>query len=193
MLLPPLLTIGTVIVILIGLEGGTGSHAFDRGSQASMFFNTTGVVLVFAGILLDLRARENSSALAAWDVRFTHCVSALFSLLFLVGWITGQAGLGDGSDFGTMVMFIFLPKLLVCTPLLWYSARVLRRTSLRVGLLASFVAATVWAESQGQAQNRGDFEERLLMVNSLLVAFAVAIALCVWGATEFRSAEGGES
>ena len=126
----------------------------------------------------------------AFVLRFIVVIH-LVTLVFLAVGATAQAGREDISNGGEIVMFICLPTLLVSTLLLWYSARAIQRTSLRVLLLAGFVFATAWAEWQSQTENRGGTEERALMFNSLLVALAVAIRLCVWGATEYRTIEGG--
>ena len=188
---PPLLAIATVILILGWLENMEGFHTFRGNYQLLALLNVTGAVLLSGVILLDLRAAAKLSALTAVDVRVALCVSALVTLLFLAVWVTAEAGHDNGFDCGAIVMFICLPMLLVCAPLLWYSARAIQRTSLRVFLLFGFVVATAWAEWQCQVENRSSTEERALMFNSLLVALAFAIRLCVWGAREYRAAEGG--
>ena len=188
---PPLLAITTVISMFVWLENVAGIQAFRGYSQILVPLSVTGAILLSTIILLDLRANERLSALSAADVRLALCVSALVSLVFLAVWVTTQAGRDNSSYNGEIVMFICLPMLLVCAPLLWYSARAIQRTSLRVLLLAGFVTATVWAECQCQTANQGSPEERALMFNSLLVALALTIRLCAWGATEFRRVEGG--
>lgn len=190
---PPLLALATVILMLGWLESVEGFRSFRGNSQLLLTLNVTGSVLLSAVILLDLRAFERLSAIGAANVRLALHVSALVSLVFLVVWVTTEAGRDNTSYSGEIVMFICLPTLFVCAPLLWFSARAIERTSLRVLLLALFVMATVWVEWQCQTENRSSTEESVLMFNSLLVALAFAIRLCVWGATEYRKAEGARS
>jgi hypothetical protein len=90
-----------------------------------------------------------------------------------------------------MVLFLGLPTLLICGVLLWSTARGVKRRPLRALLLALFVLATAWAEAECRAGNHGDVDDRAFMLNSLLVALAVALRLCVWGAAGFSSAPRG--
>lgn len=190
LVIPPSLAIATLISMLGCLESVESFRAFRGFAQALVLLNVTGAVLLSAVILLDLRAVEQLSARSAAEVRLALYVSALVSLAFLVAGATAQAVRDDSSDGGAIVMFICLPTLMVCAPLLWYSARAIQRGSLRPWLLAGFVMATFGAEWQCQTENRSGTEERALMLHSLLVALAVTIRLCVWGATEYRTAEG---
>lgn len=190
---PPLLAITAVILILGWIENVEGFVTSRDFAQNLVMLNVTGAVLLSGVILLDLRAAQKLSALAAADVRVALCMSALVSLLFLAVWMTSETERAGNPDLGAIVMFICLPMLLVCAPLLWYSARAVQRPSLRALMLAGFVMATVWAELQCQSERSNSAEDRVLMFNSLLVALAVAISLCVWGATEFRTPKAARS
>ena len=187
---PPLLCLATVILIFVVLENLESQLSFRDFPQELLILSVPGAVLISTVILLDLRAGGRFSALAAADVRAMLCMSALVSLLFLSVWVTAQTARDSPSDVGAIIMFICLPTLMLCAPLLWYSTRAIRRTSLRVGLLAGFVIATAWAEWQCPTADGGGIEEHALMFHSMLVALAVAISLCVWGATDFRTTEG---
>ena len=184
---PPLLGAVTWVLMLAWLEDVDGVRSLPSYSQALMPLMITGFMVLAAVILLDLRAIEKLPALVAADLRWVFCGSAMVSLLFVAVWITARAVREQPPYGDEMLMFVYLPTLLVCAPLLWFSARAIRRIRHRALVLAGFVSVTTWVELQCHAGSRGDLEERVLMFNSLIVALAVALRLCVWGATEFRN------
>lgn len=187
---PPLLTIATAS-LTFWLDDLTGEMGRRDHSQVLMPLMITGAVVLAAAILLDLLAIERLPASTAADVRGVLSTSSIGSLAFLAVWVTAAARQQDYA--GEMVMFLCLPTLTICGVLLWFTARAVKRVSLRALLLALFVLATVWVEGQCQTATRGEAEDRIFMFNSLLVAFAVALRLGVWGATEFSEVPKGSS
>lgn len=146
-----------------------------------------GATLLCATIWLDLRLREQLATTDAMDLRTALSFSCLISLLFLSVWLTGEAGRHGVSDAAEIVLFLCLPMLLVSSCLLWFAAKVLKSRILRASLLIAFVLATDWAEQRFEATSGGDVIGRVFMLNSSLVALAITLRLCVWGAIEYSS------
>ena len=181
---PPLLTI-TAAIFAVWLEDLANGRSSRDDSQILTPLMIPGAVSLAVAIFLDLRAIERLFVSVAADVRATLAASSFASLAFLAVWVTATARQKDVGYAGETVLFLCLPTLLICAVLWWFTARAVKRVALRALLLTGFVLATVWVEWQCQAENRGATEERVFMMNSLLVALAVAVRLCIWGATEF--------
>src|SRR6266542_145254 len=175
--LPPLLTVVTA-ALTVWLGDLTNGRVSRDHSQMLTPLMTAGAVVLAAAILLDLRALERLPARAAADIRGLLSTSSLGSLAFLAVWVTDQARHDQFRDAGATVLLLCLSTLSICGILLWSTAREIKRLPLRALMLALFVLATVWAEEQCRAGNRGDVEDRMFMLNSLLVALAVALRLC---------------
>ncbi len=185
---PPALTIATVFLTVGWLENSDAAGSFRSHSHFLMPLMIPGAAVVAAVILLDLRLVEKLPAATSVDARLSLYVSALVSLMFMAVGVTAETAPGSGGEIGALVMFICLPMLLFCTPLLWFSARAIQRVSHRLLLLTGFVLATVWTEWQCQTENVRGNEDRVVMFHSLLFALVVAIRLCTWSARAFRNA-----
>jgi len=138
-----------------------------------------GMVLVSAVIALDCWADEKLGAFIS-DFRTALAISTSVALTFLAVWVTAQAERNQVSDAAEFVLFLCLPVLLVCSPLLWFSARAIRGTPRRLLLLTVFLAACALVELHCLNRDYRNSEEQLFMLHSLLIAVALTLRLGTW-------------
>ena len=142
-----------------------------------------GMAVLSAVIFLDRRAVESFRSRAD-GLRITLGFSTAITLIFLSVIVTAQTERGDEG--AALVLFLCLPVLFTCGALLWHAATMLRSSFYRGLMLTGFVIITALVELlSAQKINRG-VEERLFMLNSLLVALAFAIQLSVWSTRALR-------
>jgi len=138
-----------------------------------------GTILISAMIALDCWAGENLGG-APDDFRSALVISTIVALTFLAVWVTAQAERNRVSYAGELVVFMCLPVLLVCAPLLWFSAQAIQRTPRRWLMLTVFVSATALVELHCLNTDHRNWEEQVFMVHSLLIALALALRLGTW-------------
>jgi cytochrome bd-type quinol oxidase subunit 2 len=144
-----------------------------------------GAVILSGVICLDCWASQQLGE-AANRFRSVLGVAASLSLTFLAVAVTAQAERNRVAYASEFVMFLCLPVLLVCAPLLWISAKAIRSTLRRLLMLAVFVTATALAELHSFNHDSRNLEEQLFSSHSLLIALALAIWLGSWGNQQFR-------
>jgi hypothetical protein len=182
---PPSLAILTWILTGLWQDAGADEDS-GKGISLLLFPLVLGGMTILAAVIyLDCRAVEKFRS-AAGDIRVALGVSTAVTLIFLSVWTTAEAGRSHLQYAEELALFLCLPVLLVCTPLLWYSARAIELSYRRLVMMALFVCATALVELKCQSGNLGNAEEQLFMWHSLLVALALAILLGIWGAKEFR-------
>jgi len=176
---PPALTL--LLGVLMGdwLETEPGNSSRANISQVLMPLMLGGTILLAAFISLDCWASEKLDS-AAGEFRTALSLSTIVALTFLTVWATAQAERNHVSYAGELVVFMCLPLLLVCAPLLWFSAKAVQSALQRTLMLAVFTGATALVELQCYNQDYGNAEEQVFMVHSLLIALALALRLGTW-------------
>jgi len=176
---PPLLAILTVFLANAWLESMATANSRATAATLLVPLMLAGMTILSAVIYFDCRAIEAFRSRAA-KVRTTQGISAAITLVFLSVAMTAQAGQGQVSGGAALVMFLCLPVLFLCAGLLWHAATIIKSSFRRGLMLTGFVALTALVEWQSTSEVVRNAEERLFMLNSLLVAVAFAIQLSVW-------------
>jgi len=140
-----------------------------------------GMAVLASLIYFDCRAKEAFHSRAD-KVRVTQGVSTAITMIVLAVAVTAQADHHHTSEAAALVLFLCLPVLFICTGLLWHAATLIRSSFHRGLMLVGFVLATALVELLSARSTGRNSEERLFMLNSLLVALAFAIHLGAWSA-----------
>jgi hypothetical protein len=182
---PPALAVlpGLLFANWIDIEAGDGSRASI--SQLLMPLMLGGTIILSAGITLECWVDANLGSMAS-EFRTVLGISTLVTLTLLAMSVTAQAERHRVSYAAEFVVFLCLPFLLVCAPLLWSSAKNIKNTRLRSLMLTLFTGATALIEWQCRIEDFRNAEEKLFTLHSLLIALALAIWLGAWGNTQFR-------
>ena len=181
--LVPLVTILALMLVLRMADTESASEGPFGFLMPLMF---PGALALSTAILLDSRFASHFSENVASDIRTILWTVTLLTVGVLFVWVTDRADSSHSGDAAGFVIFLCLPTLLICSLLLWFAAKTVQRSTLRILMLGGFIVATLFTEWRCQLKLGGS-EERLFMLHSLLVAFVLAVALCVWGNKEFST------
>jgi hypothetical protein len=179
-LFPPLVAVLTVLLTVSLLGDGE-----TRNTHADFLIPLMlgSMAVLCATIFFDCRATKAFRSRAA-EVRTTQGISTGITLVFLAAVTTSQADHYRASDEAALILFLCLPVLFVCAGLLWHAATMIQSPFRRGLMLAGFVALTALVELQGFREVSRYADERLFMLNSLLVAAAFAVQLGIWSTRE---------
>jgi cytochrome bd-type quinol oxidase subunit 2 len=176
---PPLLAVFAVVLANAWLENTATENSQVTTATLLVPLMFAGMTILTSAIYFDCRAIEAFRSRAA-RVRTTQGISAAITLIFLSVAKTAQAEQGQVPDTAALVLFLCLPVLFLCAGLLWHAATIIKSSFRRGLMLTGFVALTAFVEWQSTSVDVRNAEERLFMMNSLLVAAAFAIQLSVW-------------
>lgn len=182
--------VAILVVGLLEVLRANATHAGVTPDETGCLFPMMlgGMAVLTAYIYFDCRAKVVIRSCAD-KVRGTLGVSTALTMIVLAVVATAQGDYSQTSEAAAFVLFLGLPVLFVCGGLLWHAATLIQSSFRRGLMLAGFVLATAfveWLSTQNVGRNT---EERLFMLNSLLVALAFGIHLSVWSARAFCPSE----
>ncbi|MFO1514830.1 MAG: hypothetical protein U1F83_18295 [Verrucomicrobiota bacterium] len=181
---PPSLAILTVTITNFCLENTSRERSNATATNLLFPLMVGGMAILLAAIYFNCRTAETPAATNS-RIQALIGISSAITLTVLAVAVTGQAERRQVSQASELVIFLCLPVLLVCAGLLWHATSIIRSPFRRALMLTGFLAATALVELWGDNQTQRNAEERLFMLNSMLVALAFAIQLVVWSAKEF--------
>ena len=182
----PLAGVGLLLALPIFLpdfyiklgEGGEAPH------RALILLMLVGMAAFALAIELDIRLARKLGPRAD-DARTSLAISTSLTVILFVVWI-GVAAEKARVQAMDAILFVWMPVIGICVPLLWFTARTMVLGIHRAVLLAGFVGATAAVELGFTAQG-GELDERIFTWHSLLIALALALRLWTWGIKEFRA------
>lgn len=176
---PPLMAILVALIADVLWENAAHDNSESTTARQLMPLMLGGMAILSALIYFDCRAKEAFRSRAD-KIRTTQGISTAITMIFLAVAVVAQGDHRQASDTAALVLFLCLPVLFVCAGFLWHAATLIRGSFHRGLILVAFVITTALVELLSLREVHGNAEERLFMLNSLLVALAFAIHLGVW-------------
>lgn len=176
-----------LLSVLVMLESTVLTQWLDSNTRPPLmgFLLVTGMTLASSTMIFgSLATRWFDSQMN--EFRFALIVSALATLFALAVCGLIIATKVEHYNNYEQTLFASFPIFAFCIPALRLAVGNMKRIRTRTLTLGGFVAATVWVQSYVVKSDWDFNDEQSWSLNSLLIALAFAIALCAWGAKEFR-------
>ncbi len=181
---PPLLAILTVTITNFYLEISPRENSDPTATHLLFPLMVGGMAVLLATVYFNCRAAGAPSAERP-RIQGMLGISTAITLTVLAVAVTGQAERRQVSQASELVIFLCLPVLFVCAGLLWHAAAIIKGPFHRALMLIGFLTVTALVELWCDTKANRYPDERLFMLNSLLIALAFAIQLSAWSAKEF--------